>query len=86
MDKYNKYSKINDLLKNKKEIDNSYSKDKNLSKLKLRSKRVIEYLNMLNKYNIKESIPISYILNSTKKSFSNILQNLMLKIGLSVLG
>lgn len=73
---FNKYSKIYTLFNEKKyeEIKN-ISKDKNLYKLKLRSKRVKEYLDIIKKNNINILLPISKIINSTKLSFQNIIQN-----------
>lgn len=75
---YDKYFKIYNILEG-----NNYdqlkiiSEDKNIYKLKLRSKRVKEYIDMIKKYDIKELLPISTILNSTKITFSNILQNII---------
>lgn len=75
---YNKYSKIYNISKDKNynQLKN-ISKDKNIYKLKLRSQRVKEYIDIVKKYNVKDLLPISYILNSTKISFSNILQNII---------
>lgn len=85
MDKYDKYSILYDIINKKEEngvAENikNITKDKNIYKLKLRCKKVKEYIDIIKKYNIKEVLPISNILNSNKKTFLNIINKLMFKV------
>lgn len=80
---YNKYYIVGTILKDysmdnieKQEKIKSLIKDKNIYKIKLRSNRVIEYMNTLSIYNIDEYINISKILNSTKESFTEIINKI----------
>lgn len=79
MGKYQKYYKLNDAIENGDKYDN-ITKDKNIHKLKLRCSKVKIYIDTVKKYNIKTILPISKILNSTKLSFSNILNNIIQRI------
>lgn len=85
MDKYDKYSNLYDIINkkgNNEVVENikNITKDKNIYKLKLRCKKVKQYIDIIRKYNIKEILPISNILNSNKETFLNIINNLMFKI------
>lgn len=76
MEKYQKYYKLNIAIESGSKYDNM-TKDKNIHKLKLRCSKVKIYIDTIKKYNIKTILPISKILNSTKISFSNILNNII---------
>lgn len=79
--KYNKYLEIYDIISNKSNYEkiNEITKDKNISKIYLRSKKVKDYMDIIKKYDIKKMVPISIILNSTKKTFLELLNKLIIK-------
>lgn len=76
LEKYEKYHKLNDAIFSSDKYDN-ISKDKNIYKLKLRCSRIKIYMDIVKKYDIKYILPISQILNSTKITFSNIINNII---------
>lgn len=76
LEKYKKYHKLNDAIFSSANYDN-ITKDKNIYKLKLRCSRIKTYMEIVKKYDVKDILPISKILNSTKTTFSNILNNII---------
>lgn len=82
INKYNKYLDLYNIINsNNKNIEEKLKKitnDKNLSKLKIRCKRVKEYMDIVKEFNIKNILPISILLNSTKHTFSILKNNYLI--------